>query len=109
MTPTRNAEAKAVQGRLELMTQAKTEGEGLNAYWIDYKCCAPDAKVDLHTVDVLECAMLSVERTEFVLFSLNHPLRGKQNGDLGCGHYLKPCSQLSIVLKSALRMERRKH
>jgi len=50
VTPTRNAEAKAVQGRLELMAQAKTEVEGLNAYWIDYKCCAPGAKVDLHTV-----------------------------------------------------------
>lgn len=52
VTPECNAEAKAVQGRLELIAQARTEEEGLNAYWIDYECCAPDAKVDLHTADV---------------------------------------------------------
>ena len=40
------------QKTIDRLAQEKTVEAGLEAYWVDFRCCAPDEEEDLHTADV---------------------------------------------------------
>ncbi|KAL9589937.1 MAG: hypothetical protein Q9203_001256 [Teloschistes exilis] len=44
--------AVSAQNTLEELAQRKTLEAGLEAYWIDFRCCAPNEEAELHTADV---------------------------------------------------------
>ncbi|KAI4257749.1 MAG: hypothetical protein LQ352_001524 [Teloschistes flavicans] len=44
--------AVSAQQTLEEFAQRKTLEAGLEAYWIDFRCCAPNEERELHTADV---------------------------------------------------------
>lgn len=45
-------QAAAAQRTVEELAQKKTQEAGMEAYWVDFRCCAPDAEEELHTSDV---------------------------------------------------------
>ncbi|KAL8676403.1 MAG: hypothetical protein Q9186_007067 [Xanthomendoza sp. 1 TL-2023] len=45
-------QALATRDRIEAFARKKTQEVGMKAYWIDFRCCAPDEEQELHTADV---------------------------------------------------------
>lgn len=45
-------QAASARQTIEQLAQQQTQRAGLEAYWVDFRCCAPDDEVDLHTADV---------------------------------------------------------
>lgn len=44
--------ASDAQQTVDRLAQEQTLEAGLEAYWVDFRCCAPDDEEDLHTADV---------------------------------------------------------
>ncbi|KAL8943711.1 MAG: hypothetical protein Q9216_000910 [Gyalolechia sp. 2 TL-2023] len=45
-------QASDAQRTVDRLAQEQTLEAGMKAYWVDFRCCAPDDEEDLHTADV---------------------------------------------------------
>ncbi|KAL8711737.1 MAG: hypothetical protein Q9220_003908 [cf. Caloplaca sp. 1 TL-2023] len=46
------SQASTAQKMVEQLAQRRTLDAGLEAYWVDFRCCAPESERALHTADV---------------------------------------------------------
>ncbi|KAL9598289.1 MAG: hypothetical protein Q9219_004590 [cf. Caloplaca sp. 3 TL-2023] len=46
------SQASEAQRTVDRLAQEKTLEAGMEAYWVDFRCCAPDEDEELHTADV---------------------------------------------------------
>ncbi|KAI4128937.1 MAG: hypothetical protein LQ338_002489 [Usnochroma carphineum] len=61
-------QAAAAQQTVEELAQRRTEEAGMKAYWVDFRCCAPDAEKERHTADVHRmCDVIRAAEYVFVL------------------------------------------
>ncbi|KAL8842246.1 MAG: hypothetical protein Q9170_000572 [Blastenia crenularia] len=51
-TTVSESQARDAQETVERLAQEKTVEAGMEAFWVDFRCCAPDEDEELHTADV---------------------------------------------------------
>lgn len=80
--------AEATKEELETIAQARTEEAGLDAYWVDFRCTAPDEEEELHTADVHR--MCDVIRGAYEVCVILRELSSEQKQEWGARMWTLP-------------------